>query len=422
MTTNGHIQHLDPRELIVDANVRRDAGLTEDFISSLTEHGVIQPVHAYQAQDGTVHVIAGQRRTLGAIQAELATIPVYVTDEAEDSHELAVQITENLHRSNLTDADTAAGIEQLAAFGLDAKQIAKSLAMTQKQVKATRAVSASAAGAKALQDGLTIDQAALLAEFSEHPDELAELEEVAATQPEALAHAAANARSDIERTATREAEKAAALERGLDILDNDPTWTPGAKAVALHELTHADGSPATEKDATAVYFGYRTVYAVTDWKGAGLSRNGSQAGGGMTEDQKAERREVIENNRLMNDANGVRIQWLTDTLNRAKLPAKSAQWAAAILATRNRHISPTAAADVTGKESEHEFSQWAAKTPSKAAHVVLALAVSTFEGYMHKGVWRDTYPDQAMITYLQQLESWGYTLSDIEQTITAKKN
>ena len=69
------LEMLDPTTLIVDINVRKDAALTPEFIASIKEHGVIEPVIAHRNEDGTVHVRMGQRRTLGAIEASAATDP-----------------------------------------------------------------------------------------------------------------------------------------------------------------------------------------------------------------------------------------------------------------------------------------------------------------------------------------------------------
>ncbi|MCP3425147.1 ParB/RepB/Spo0J family partition protein [Rothia sp. AR01] len=215
-TQNATLEMIDPTALIVDTNVRSTPELGEDFIASIKHHGVLTPVQGYQAEDG-VHIVAGQRRTLAAIRAELATIPVYVTDPAQnEGDQLAAQIVENIHRAELTDRDRAEGMEQLAAFGMDAGQIARALSTTRKEVKHTREVHASATGGKALNAGLTLDQAAILAEFEEHPEALARLETVAGDNPAQLTHSARSERSRIERETQRAAEHADAEARGAE--------------------------------------------------------------------------------------------------------------------------------------------------------------------------------------------------------------
>ena len=45
---------VDPATLTVDTNVRKDAGLTPAFVSSIRELGVLEPVIAHRKDDGTV--------------------------------------------------------------------------------------------------------------------------------------------------------------------------------------------------------------------------------------------------------------------------------------------------------------------------------------------------------------------------------
>ena len=62
------LEMLDPTTLTVAINVRKDAALTADFIASVKEHGVMEPVIAHRKDDGTVHVLMGQRRTRAAVE------------------------------------------------------------------------------------------------------------------------------------------------------------------------------------------------------------------------------------------------------------------------------------------------------------------------------------------------------------------
>lgn len=43
--------------------------MTPDFIASIKEHGVMEPVIAHRKDDGVVHVLMGQRRTGAAGEA-----------------------------------------------------------------------------------------------------------------------------------------------------------------------------------------------------------------------------------------------------------------------------------------------------------------------------------------------------------------
>ncbi|WP_434157540.1 ParB/RepB/Spo0J family partition protein [Clavibacter michiganensis] len=85
------VEHLDPNTLIIEENVRPSTDLNRDFVRSIRENGVIVPVVARRDADGRVLVRAGQRRTLGAREAAVATIPVYVIDADDATAQRIVQ-------------------------------------------------------------------------------------------------------------------------------------------------------------------------------------------------------------------------------------------------------------------------------------------------------------------------------------------
>ncbi|MBV8180098.1 MAG: ParB N-terminal domain-containing protein [Mycobacterium sp.] len=115
----GALTHLPPHDLDLGLNVRDRVDLGKQFLASLREHGVIAPITAVRLDDGTVQVRDGQRRTLGAREVGLPTVPVYVVpanacDEAAHTVErIAHQIVANDHRDDLTDAQRARGIQQM---------------------------------------------------------------------------------------------------------------------------------------------------------------------------------------------------------------------------------------------------------------------------------------------------------------------
>jgi ParB family chromosome partitioning protein len=78
---------VDPSTLIIGYNVRAAAHVDRQFLASLREHGVMNPIQATRADDGTLTVKRGQRRPLVAVKPGLTTVPVPVvaddTDEAD---------------------------------------------------------------------------------------------------------------------------------------------------------------------------------------------------------------------------------------------------------------------------------------------------------------------------------------------------
>jgi len=73
------LEPVDPRTLVLEANVRVDARLDKQFVASIRDRGVLVPIVAHRA-GGELRVLYGQRRTLAAVEAGRATVPVYVVD------------------------------------------------------------------------------------------------------------------------------------------------------------------------------------------------------------------------------------------------------------------------------------------------------------------------------------------------------
>lgn len=130
----GTLEHLDPNALLIGENVRDNAALDAQFLASVREHGVLQPITAVRTEDG-VAVRDGQRRTLAARQAGLTAIPVYVLSTAgavpdaktAAAERIAQQIVANDQRTALTDAQRAKGINQMLLAGISAGKVARIL-------------------------------------------------------------------------------------------------------------------------------------------------------------------------------------------------------------------------------------------------------------------------------------------------------
>lgn len=114
---------IDPASAVVGLNVRTDANLTADFVASIRELGVLEPVVGHYDEEGRFVVLRGQRRTLAAVEAKRASIPAVVVERPEDADRIVHQMAENDHRSGMSTADRISGVKQLAAFGLTAAQI-----------------------------------------------------------------------------------------------------------------------------------------------------------------------------------------------------------------------------------------------------------------------------------------------------------
>ena len=167
------LQHVAPGELTIAENVRTSTlNITEAWIDNLRENGVLVPVRATRDPDGTLRVEDGQRRTLGAIAAELPTIPVYVIGDTLDGDEGTIdritgQLVTNDQRTGLNQAERVEAVNQLALIGVSAAQIAKRTGTDRATVDRSLKIGTSEAARAALQTpgDLTLDHLAMLADF-----------------------------------------------------------------------------------------------------------------------------------------------------------------------------------------------------------------------------------------------------------------
>jgi ParB family chromosome partitioning protein len=87
-----------------------DAQGLEDITASVAKLGVLQPILFRTAADGTLIIVAGERRATAARAAGLVTIPaVYIAD----ANYAEVALVENLLRQDLTAVEEAEALQRL---------------------------------------------------------------------------------------------------------------------------------------------------------------------------------------------------------------------------------------------------------------------------------------------------------------------
>jgi ParB family chromosome partitioning protein len=182
------------------------------------------------------------------------------------------------------------------------------------------------------------------------------------------------------------------------------------------------------------------VYVCTDWQQHGHEPRYADAdrrtlaGQAMTEEQRAERRLVIENNRAWESAQTVRRRWLREFLSRRSAPKDAPQWVAATVAAGSFELQKalddgfTVAIDLLGLATEpqwrrvsgapHPVAEAAiASTPAWAAVLTLGLLLGGIEAGTGRHSWRR--PTATTRSYFATLERWGYVLSDVERLVLA---
>ncbi|WP_435125922.1 ParB N-terminal domain-containing protein [Micromonospora tulbaghiae] len=425
-------------------NVRDDAQALPGIVENLQEDGVrglLAPVIVTPLDDDTYLIIDGEQRYWSAVEAEQEYIPAIVRDDLAGNREQIISMLRQVHRKDPTAAQVSRGIQQLALEGMSDKEIARSTGYHPEQVKAGRCVAAldkhTAERTHAL--GLDFTQAAALAEFTDEPDTIETLlQEAEDAGPFAFARAveqARSARNAREAEATRRAELTAA---GVTLLTEHPRYHD-AKVKEISDLRDAEGQRITAEDHSAcpghavlLYLAYDHRLTernyCTDWRkhghtqysyGTNVARSSP-----MTEEQKAERRRVIENNKLMEAANTVRREWLTNLLA-GKTPPKGTNKLIAEMLADSGYILSTwvnggrkMLDDLLspGKTKRAGTSRVPARV-SDARYTVISLAAiaAANESAITRTSWRA--PDPAVAKWLQWCITNGFQVGKVEQLI-----
>jgi ParB family chromosome partitioning protein len=114
--------------------VHFDHGELEDLISSIRDHGVLQPIIVTPKPDGTFQLIAGERRLRASTIAGLKTIPALVR-EATELQKLELAIIENVQRSNLNPIEEAKAYQRLVdEFNMTQDEVSRKMGKSRPQV------------------------------------------------------------------------------------------------------------------------------------------------------------------------------------------------------------------------------------------------------------------------------------------------
>jgi len=430
----GIIEHVDPHTVTIEENVRPEGPslpLTPEFIQTIRENGVLTPVLAWRDAEGNVHVRAGQRRTLAAREAGV-TLPVYIV---EGGNRIIEQLVENDQRADLSEADRVRAWRALELEGMSVATIAKRTGTKRDRIKTGLTVAANeTATALVAQTGLTLDQAATLIEFDDDPQTVAELTEIAGDDPGFFPVAVQRARNERAAAALREKVEADLAVKGHRILSDRPEYNDPTP-YRLHQLTDQGGNRITNeyvenKRGIAVYVSardgerYDVTYYVDDLEAAGLTVRPGESGaakGPMTDEQKAERKTLIANNKEWDAAETVRREWVTTFLTRKTLPKDAMTVVATLLASGGYDLGQSIG---HGNGQAHAFlgiergygdtlSDYLTAHPTRAAHVAVAVVLGGIEQETSRTTWRYPRPEKAV--YFQTLQAWGYPLSPVEK-------
>jgi ParB family chromosome partitioning protein len=188
-------------------------------------------------------------------------------------------------------------------------------------------------GTKALESGYTLDMALVMAEFEGDQDAVEELESVIRDEPQYFDHIAQKLRDDRESKAQLAALIEELIAQGKAIVEDAGHYS-NEENLYVSAAKRADGEVATDEDANAYvistnYRGeHRAEPVICDWKELGFTPKYERYNGGgtqaqkgpMTEEQKAERKTLIANNKAMESATKVRREFVKTLLARKQAP------------------------------------------------------------------------------------------------------
>lgn len=100
-----------------------DHAALEDLVSSIKEHGVIEPLVVTVMPDGRYELVAGERRLRAAQIAELEQVPAVIRS-ATEQQKLEIAIIENVQRQDLNPIEEAFAYRRLMdEFGLTQDEV-----------------------------------------------------------------------------------------------------------------------------------------------------------------------------------------------------------------------------------------------------------------------------------------------------------
>lgn len=490
MGTTLEIQTVAPSTLLVDINVRSDLRLNPEFVASIKDQGVLVPIVAVQTPDG-LRVRMGHRRTAAAVEAGRTSVPVVIADselegDAAEIERLLTQHAENHHRAGLSVSDEANAAKQLSLLGLSAAQIAKRTQTKKSHVETALAVAASELAFKATDRyDLTLDQAAVIAEFEDDTEAVTAL--VASIQSGKFNHVAQRARNDRAEAESKAPAIAALVAANIEVVtkplwnstakglgslvtkDGEPIETdthatcPGHAAYLRQEQTYvdADGTPLPTNhwgdidfgdevdeeeadrrvDASTVIDQWLPEYVCTDWKANGHQDRYDRSTAKVKAEDKTEvereadkkaRALVIENNKAWKAAREVRSAWVATYLTRKTPPTSTGPFLAVAL-TRDAEI-------VTDIKGNHVAAEWfgandsnacgrsgslsdsaATANDKRALVIALGTVLGGYEARATDGAWRENGEHSSTGRYLRFLAANGYVLADVETYAASKK-
>lgn len=146
MSKKNKMKYVALSDIIIGERFRKDYGDMDDFMESIREKGIVQPI----TLNSNLELQAGGRRCEAAKRLEMAEIPALIREDQGDIDDREVELIENIHRKDFTWQERAALTEEIDSLykknnqdwsmRKTAKLIDKSLAGVSRDITLSKAI------------------------------------------------------------------------------------------------------------------------------------------------------------------------------------------------------------------------------------------------------------------------------------------
>ena len=434
-------------------NVRRDLDLNEEFTESIAANGVLTALRITPDGD-SFRVIDGGRRLAAALKTGISDVPYDLVAEraGDESGQYLDMITANRHHNPLTVLEEADALFAAHKTGAGKVRLRKAAGMTPAAVNhaltAARLNEETRAKVDQLEEQLTLDQYAILAEFEDDPTAVDRLAS-AARWGMTLEHEAERLRQERVEHAQHQRQRGELDNAGYVIAGTLPAVGQLLSSLCQDEEvltidTHAacpgrgvffrpyDLATPVHYCADPARYGHTSRYTATASAPAGTAApDPNEAPPADPPDPS--RRIVIEGNKAWDAAGEVRRRWLAGLFARRTAPREVTVFITGQLLTMPEPLrsglarahSDSLFAQLTGRDDRDWLEACRTAPAGLLPLIMLAPIATAYEYAMTEGEGRNTWrtdryspcPRQQAGDYLHLLAGLGYTLSVIEQAV-----
>ena len=108
-------------------NPRKDLGDLTELVASISKQGLLQNLTVVPSpeNEGKYRIVIGHRRFAAAGLAGMQELPCAIDEHMDYPEQLAVMMSENIQRSDLTITEKVGGVQMMMDLGLNALDVAQ---------------------------------------------------------------------------------------------------------------------------------------------------------------------------------------------------------------------------------------------------------------------------------------------------------